>query len=89
MPAAMNSKEFEPLGSGSQGEVVKSDDQPAAAGSLARNYHNDRMRLCDRAGCDKTTPSPTAPISQRPSYAGGLLQEPNIGKQNWQDSGSN
>jgi hypothetical protein len=50
MPAAMDSKEFEPLASGSQGKEVKSDDQPAAAGSLARNYHNDRMGLRDRVG---------------------------------------
>jgi hypothetical protein len=31
-------KKFEPLGSGSQGEVVKQDDQPTAAGSLTRSY---------------------------------------------------
>jgi hypothetical protein len=38
MPAAMDSKEFEPLASSSQGKEVKSDDQLAAASSLARNY---------------------------------------------------
>jgi hypothetical protein len=38
MPAAMDSKEFKPLASNSQGKEVKSDDQLAAAGSLARNY---------------------------------------------------